>query len=190
MILRSLVFPTWLGVINLSLVFTCLGCSDINSEIDSEIDSLPPLPESISSLPVGINLEPAESIAEAQLEDTDIKSLSSSPSPVYRWDHPITIRAHNGDVQLLEYGIFVWADGQWHDATDEQQPYPAEELVESFDCKDALLITGQSYQSDRFSNWSNVSRDEPTIYRWYFIGEIDGKRVRGETTLVDMPPTQ
>ena len=186
MVLRGLMVPAWLRGVALSIVCVCAGCSDI----DSEIESLPPLPESISNLPVGIVVEPVKSIAEAQLEVADIKNLSSDPNPVYRWDHPITIKSMGGDVQMIEYGVYVWADSQWYDATEEQQAYPAEELIEFFDCEDALLITGQSYQSDRFSNWSNVPRDKPTFYRWYFIGEIDGKRVRGETTLVDMPPTK
>jgi hypothetical protein len=178
--------PAWLGTAVLSCIYFCVGCSDIRNAIDS----LPPLPQSISSLPVGIIVEPEESFAEAQLEDADIKNLSADPYPVYRWDHPITIQAQDGDIQLIEYGVFAWIDNQWYDATEEQKPYPAEELIEFFDCEDALLIAGQSYQSDRFSNWSNVPRDKPKIYRMYFIGEIDGKRVRGETTLVDMPPTK
>lgn len=180
---RGVAISEWLRIAALSLVVICSGCSDIKGEIDD----LPPLPESISNLPIGIIVEPAESIVEPQLEEADIKSLSSTPNPVYRWDHPITINGLDEDVQILEYGVFVWIDGQWYDATEEQHPYPAEEFAEAFQCEDALLITGKSYQSERFSNWRNVPQDEPVIVRWYFIGETEEGRCRGEVTLVDLP---
>ena len=186
MVLRGLMVPAWLRGVALSIVCVCAGCSDI----ESEIESLPPLPESISNLPVGIVVEPVKSIAEAQLEVADIKNLSSDPNPVYRWDHPITIKSMGGDVQIVEYGVFTFFDGNWHDATEEQKPYSAKVLSEMFQCEGALLKHNETYQSDRFSNWSNVPRKKRAIIRWYFIGEIDAKRVRGETTLVDMPPTK
>ena len=94
------------------------------------------------------------------------------------------------DVQIIEYGVFAWYEGEWHDSTDEQKPYTAEDFALAFECDDAMLESGASYRSDRISNWSNVPRDKPVIYRWYFIGESEGERVRGEITSIDMPPTK
>lgn len=166
------------------LALTCLGCAGKSKTIED----LPPLPEAISSLPIGIVVEPSRSIAEPQLVEGFVQGLSSSPHPIYRWEHPLTIQSLDQDVQILEYGIFVWGDDQWYDATAELAPYSAEAFAQSFDCQDATLKAGQSYESNLFSNLSNVLRDKPIFYRWYFIGETNKGRCRGEVTLMEQPP--
>lgn len=170
----------------LFLIILGVGCS----ESGEDVDDLPPLPNAISELPIGIVVEPTESIADAVRHNGSVGGLSSIPNPVHRWDHPLKIRALTEDVQILEYGVFFWDGSQWVDGTEEQKPYTAQGFTEVFECRDAVLRAGESYTSDHFSNFSNVSTNDPVYYRWYFIGETKDGRCRGEVTLVDMPPQE
>ncbi len=91
---------------------------------------------------------------------------------------------------MIQYGVFGWHEGQWIDVTDGQKPYEADEFAEVFACEDAILRVGKTYTSELFGNVSNVPREGPVFCRWYFIGESEGRRVRGEVTLIDLPPSK
>ena len=183
MMLRGVTVARCLRLAVLSILLLSIGCS----ETDIGIDDLPPLPEEISSLPIGILIEPEQSIVEAQHYDGTYLSGLTGPN-IHTWDRTLTISALDSEVRVIQYGVFGWHEGHWIDVTDEQKPYTAEELAEVLDCEDAILRVGESYISDSFGNVSNVLRDTPVFYRWYFIGEADGNRVRGEVTLMDLPP--
>ena len=165
------------------VVLLFLGCGDHGPSIDE----LPPLPDSISTLPLGIVIQPEQSIADAEkYEGASLRGLTG-PN-IYTWDHTLNIQSRESDVQIIEYGVYGWVDGQWVDVTDEQKPYTAEDFAEVFDCEQAILKAGEIYESDLFGNVSNVLRDEPVFYRWYFIGQTAEGRCRGEVTLMDRPP--
>ncbi|MEM9347398.1 MAG: hypothetical protein AAGB26_12350 [Planctomycetota bacterium] len=171
-----------LRFIALNLLLFFLGCS----EASIEVDDLASLPQAISSLPVGIVIEPEQSVVEPkQYDGTSLRGLTGPNT--HTWDRTLTVSALDSDVQVIEYGVFRWYDGQWIDVTDQQKPYFAEEFAEVFDCEDAILRVDKNYTSELFGNISNVPREIPVFYRWYFIGETEGKRVRGEVTLADLP---
>ncbi|MEM6259946.1 MAG: hypothetical protein AAGI37_16865 [Planctomycetota bacterium] len=144
------------------------------------------MPQAISSLPVGIVIEPERSVVEPKHYDgNSLRGLTGSN--IHTRNRTLTISALDSDVQVIEYGVFGWCDDRWIDVTDQQKPYPAEGFAEVFECEGAILRVGETYTSERFGNVRNVPQEAPVFYRWYFIGETEGKRVRGEVTLVDLP---
>ena len=106
---------------------------------------------------------------------------------VYHWKHNTAILSSRSDIQIEEFGAYLFYNGAWN----ERISYPAKDLDKFFGTQKGRLLQGQPYTFA--DNWRTGDKVFGGWSMWYFIGTDDqGKRVCGyaalETTDKLMPP--
>ncbi|MFC4262533.1 YceI family protein [Ferruginibacter yonginensis] len=106
---------------------------------------------------------------------------------MYVWKHNITITT-NEDVQIIEYGSFVYTDSGWY----LRVSLTPKDFETSFNCKNAFLKKGVVYTDN--NDWRRGPQLIAGDAMWYFIGKNSkGALVKGiapietEATLVTKP---
>lgn len=170
--------------IMLTVLFTILigsnACTESNGETRvTELSETPALPDRISSLPECLTVETDGSpIVHAEKHN--------SASFQYIWPHKVIVKSSDKEVKIVEYGVFTLIDGEWVDSTEDGKPYDAALFEKWFTCPDAKLESNKQYESDYFDNVGSFLPKENRVMRWYFIGESDEGKCRGEITLMDV----
>jgi hypothetical protein len=122
------------------------------------------LPDKLRELPVGI-------------------AITHDPNPcypvkegdTYYWKHHTSAVSFKGDLTVLECGSFIWYDSTgWHD----NMHYTPAEVAEKFNCKNAVLKAGKTYQYEK--NWRLGKQAYGGDALWYIIAkDKNGKLYKG-----------
>lgn len=159
-------------------MFALVGCAEGGGPVE-----LPPLPDRISSLPLGIRVVPESGpIVHAV--------YTGEPSLEYEWPRTLYVFVEDTPVRIVEFGVFAWIDGEWVAADPEGEPRTGEDFARWMRCDGALLERGQVFRSSLFTTAGNVLPSTSAVQRWYFIGEGEEGYVRGEVTVTNLPPLE
>ncbi len=96
----------------------------------------------------------------------------------YYWKHLTSILCKEGPIKIIEYGAFLFYNGQWN----LRKSYPLKELDKNFGTSKQQMLQGQPY------TWANNWRKDERLFggwaMWYFIGEMsNGQKVCGYETI-------
>jgi polyisoprenoid-binding protein YceI len=137
---------------------------------DTEADRL--LPKELRTLPVGLFGAHEPNPVNAVFEDS-----------MYVWKHNTTISSQVGDVQLVEYGSFVWTDEGWY----HRVTFTAKDFEEHYGCPSGKMKAGVVYTDP--TSWRRQESLTGGDAMWYYIvSDAKGKRWKG-TALVETEAT-
>ena len=96
----------------------------------------------------------------------------------YYWKHATAILSKDGPVKIVEYGAYLFYNGQWN----LRRSYPLKELDKTFKTSKQQMLQGEPY------TWTENWRVDDRLFggwaMWYFIGETPtGERVCGYETI-------
>lgn len=126
------------------------------------------LPKKLRGLPVGLYGSHDPNPTTAVYEDS-----------FYVWKHNTSITSMVGDVQLIEYGSYVWTDNDWY----LRISMTPQEFADTYACPGAKLKAGVTYTDP--ASWRRDKTLTGGDALWYFIVEdAKGKRYKG-TALIE-----
>jgi polyisoprenoid-binding protein YceI len=126
------------------------------------------LPKKLRGLPVGLIGGHDPNPTQAVFEDS-----------MYVWKHNTSITSMVGDVNLIEYGSFVWTDDGWY----LRITMSPEEFASTYNCPKAELKAGVTYTDP--ASWRRQESLTGGDAMWYYIVEdAKGKRYKG-TALIE-----
>lgn len=92
---------------------------------------------------------------------------------MYIWKHNTTIQT-NEDLQIIEYGSFVYTENGWYLRTTMS----AKEFEQYYNCKDGILKKGVRYTDN--ASWRRSNKMVAGDAMWYFIAkDKNGRLVKG-----------
>ncbi len=119
-------------------------------------------PEKLRDIPVGITVAHFPNPTYAVLEDS-----------MYIWKHNTSVQASE-DLQLVEYGSFVYTKKGWY----LRVTMTAEEFATTYNCKNGLLKKGIIYRDNE--SWRREKKLTSGDAMWYYIAKDKfGKLVKG-----------
>lgn len=119
-------------------------------------------PDKLRNISVGITVSHFPNPTYAVLEDS-----------MYIWKHN-TIVQSNEDIQIVEFGSFVYTSKGWY----LRITMTAEEFATTYNCKNGLLKKGVSYIDN--SSWRRDKKLTGGDAMWYYIGKNNkGELVKG-----------
>mgnify|MGYP000540977754 CR=1 FL=1 len=138
------------------------------------------LPEALSVIPDGIEVHHSEKIvyAEQNFDDPDEAGR-------YIWKYETTVSTSEPDLQIVEFGAYIWSGSKWEFRTVYNRPFNSEEFEMWYDCPDARLQENSEYTDP--SNWSkgDFLNGKESKALWYFIGENSkGERYKGTCEII------
>jgi polyisoprenoid-binding protein YceI len=119
-------------------------------------------PDKLRYLPIAITAAHYPNPCYAELEDG-----------MYVWKHNTTIVA-NEDLQLIEYGSFVYTEKGWY----LRVTMSPKEFADYYNCKDAILKKGRVYMDEK--SWRRSDKLIAGDAMWYYIAkDKNGQLVKG-----------
>lgn len=145
-------------------------------------------PNSISENKIQIQNDEPNRLLPEKLRGIDYGIVGSHfPNPTYAtfedgmyiWKHDTSVTATNEDLQIVEYGSYVYTDKGWYLRVTNDTKF----FQETYNCKDGILKKGKIYTDP--TSW----RRSETLYAgdamWYYIAKNkEGKLFKG-TALVE-----
>jgi len=150
----------------LLLAATFLLCQIIQAQTPQDA----PLPEKLTTLPqeMLVNHFPSPVFATTDEDEPEL----------YFWKHNTTVLSPTTDIQLEEFGAYIFYNQQWN----LRVTHTPREFRKWFNCPDARLKKGQPYTFA--DNWRRDSRLLGGWALWYFIGTNEaGQKVCGYAKL-------
>jgi hypothetical protein len=118
------------------------------------------LPKRLRSLPVGIlamhNPNPVHPVKE---------------DGVYVWKHDTTVKSLVGDLQLVEYGSFIYTDAGWM----LRAVYKPEDFARIYRCPGAKLRKGVVYTDP--TSWRRSPQPIAGDAMWFYIAKDASGRI-------------
>jgi polyisoprenoid-binding protein YceI len=137
------------------------------------------LPEKLRGLDYGIQGSHFPNPTYATFEDG-----------MYVWKHDTSVLSANEDLQIVEYGSYVYTDKGWY----LRVTYDTKMFAETYNCKDGLLKKGVTYTDP--TSWRKSEILVSGDAMWFYIAKNkEGKLVKGtavvetEAKLVDKTNT-
>lgn len=126
--------------------------------------------------------KPSNRLFPDKLRDLPSEIIASHyPNPCYAtfedsmyiWKHNTTIQA-NEDLQIVEYGSFVYTENGWYLRTT----MTVKEFEQYYNCKDGLLKKGVVYTDN--ASWKRSNKLVAGDAMWYYIAkDKNGRLVKG-----------
>lgn len=82
----------------------------------------------------------------------------------YYWKHNTMVFSKNSQVQIIEYGAYLFYNGKWN----LRKSYPVKEFNKNFGAKKGILLQAQPYTWN--DNWRVGNQLFGGWAMWYFIG--------------------
>ncbi len=146
------------------------------------------LPNSVNQVPLKIqNNEPNRLLPE-KLRGIDYGIQGSHfPNPTYAtfedgmyvWKHDTSVTATTEDLQIVEYGSYVYTDKGWY----LRVTYDVKMFAETYNCKNGMLKKGKTYTDP--SSWRRSEKLVSGDAMWFYIAKNkEGKLYKG-TALIE-----
>ena len=161
-------------VMSLVFVSICTAQCQLDPKLVEKSDAI--LKE-LAALPTGIEVVHSPNPVKARpLEDGKYK---------FKWPFATSVQTKSGDVRIVEFGSFHWANERWVFSNYTGEPFTAEDFVSWYKCPGAMLVAGKSFADPE--NWgaANALQDQKAL--WYFVGvDESGNRVKGEAIVEEV----
>lgn len=169
-------------ILQLSLI-SILFTSCTQNESNNAIADIPSKQKMISNaLNYKDGAKPSNRLFPDKLRDLPNEITASHyPNPCYAtfedsmyiWKHNTTIQT-NEDLQIIEYGSFVFTENGWYLRT----VMTAKEFEQYYNCKDGLLKKGIKYTDN--ASWKRSNQLIAGDAVWYYIAkDKNGRLVKG-----------
>lgn len=147
------------------VLFTSCGgdSSTTRNDIPQTIHDLPP---ELANIPDGIEIlhRPDTVFATINTKDPDTRGR-------YKWGFETAVKSAKGDLDIQEFGAYVWIENRWAFSTLYNRPYNVDEFTDWYNCPYGELKEGLAYTDH--DNWTKGNHlDGDTTYAlWYFIAK-------------------
>lgn len=142
-----------------------LNFSDLEQQ-DSKSNRL--LPEKLCGIDVGIQGWHFPNPTYAVLEDN-----------MYVWKHDTSVTATSEDLQVIEYGSYVYTDAGWY----LRVTYTPEDFEKTYHCKNALLKKGKTYTDP--TSWRRSEKLFGGDALWFYLAKNKAGKVFKGTALIE-----
>jgi polyisoprenoid-binding protein YceI len=165
---------TNLKVIALGLLFIFLTSFNTNSKIEktnslSHIEELNRLlPEKLRGIDYGIQGSHFPNPTYATLEDG-----------MYVWKHDTSVKATFEDLQIVEYGSYIYTDKGWY----LRVTYDNQFFAKTYNCKDGILKKGKTYTDP--TSWRKSEKLFAGDAMWFYIAKNKAGKLFKGTALVE-----
>lgn len=136
------------------------------------------LPDKLKNIPDGIKV--------INVPDTVRAARINKDTIDYYWFHKTSVKAINEDLEIIEFGAYHWAYGDWEFGTVTGKPFTKKDFEDWFGCKGGKLIKGKIY-TDK-SNWTKHPELQNSIVLWYYLGvNKNGDIFKGTAIVTYLP---
>ncbi len=101
---------------------------------------------------------------------------------MYVWKHDTSVQATSEDLQIIEYGSYVYTDEGWF----LRVSYSPEDFEKTYHCKNALLKKGKTYTDP--SSWRRSEKLFGGDAMWFYIAKNKAGKLFKGTALVETEP--
>lgn len=165
-------------LIGIILIIGITSCSDNLEHSNDGIKSN--LPPKIDSLTIGLKVIHSPSTVFATINQKDPEKRGQ-----YQLQHSTSVEALKEDLEIVEFGAYVWENNQWVLKTIYDRPFNKEEFIKWYKCEKGILKKGMKYSDN--DNWmakTNSLNREEMKGLWYFIGKNnEGKLFVGSSEI-------
>ena len=135
------------------------------------------MPPKLNNIPIGIEVRHNPQTVSAEFNGKD---------SMYYWHYITTVKPVNEDLEITEFGSYLWSVDHWKFETETGKPFDKNDFAEWYNCSNGKMMKGQEY-TDK-NNW-NYARDlNKGWVLWYFIGKNSKGDLFKGTAIIDYLP--
>ena len=161
---------------SLGILTVLLICACSENDIDKK-----DWPQKLKDLEVGIKVTHSADTVYATINDKDPEKWGK-----YQLKFTTTVEAISEDLELVEFGGYIWENGKWQFKSIYDRPFNKDEFDKWYGAKDGKISLESKYADH--DNWMTKSDVlNGNVYRglWYFIGKkANGEKVVGVKEIV------
>ena len=140
-------------------------------------DNYSELPQKLNNIPNGI---------EAGHNPQTVLAEFNKKESMYYWNYKTTVKPVNENLEIVEFGSYLWYNDHWEFATVTGKPFEKKDFAQWYNCKNGKMKKGKEY-SDK-SNWNNAPVLQKGRALWYYIGKNSKGELFKGTAIVDYLP--
>jgi hypothetical protein len=137
-------------------LFILISCSSGNNEKNN-------LPDKISSLPVGIKVTHNTNPVYASLNQ------DSTRGEKYKWFYQTSVSSLNEDLEIIEFGGYVFNGNKWVEKNIGYRPFNNEEFEKWYNCSSGIITKDKTCTD--INNWTTSHSLTNSKNLWYYIGK-------------------
>lgn len=140
-------------------------------------DGFSELPAELQNIPNGIEVghNPQTVMAEYNKNDS-----------MYYWVYKTTVKPMTEDLEITEFGSYLWISGHWEFSTVTLKPFDKNDFARWYNCADGKIKKGTEYSDT--GNWTRWQTLQKGRTLWYYIGKNSkGEKFKG-TAIIDYLP--
>lgn len=147
------------------VLFTACG-GEMPTPEDITPQTIHDLPPKLANIPDGIEVIHRPDTVFATMNTQD-----SATRGMYKWAFETSVKSSKGDLNIQEFGAYVWIENRWAFSTLYNRPYNLDEFTEWYNCPYGELKEGFAYTDH--DNWTKGNHlDGDTAYAlWYYIAK-------------------
>lgn len=127
-------------------------------------------PEKLKELPIGLEVIHNTSEVYATINTKDPEKWG-----LYQLQFKTSVTALEEDLEIIEFGGYLWKDNLWELRSIYARPFNAEEFAKWYGCENGQLKKGVSYSdSDNWLGKGDVLNSVEIKCIWYFIAKNEG----------------
>ena len=158
---------TNLKFLTLGILFILCSAFSVNSNsLQSEPNRL--LPEKLRNIDYGIIGSHYPNPTYASFEDG-----------MYVWKHDTSVKSNAEDLEMVEYGSYVYTDKGWY----LRVTYDKKMFVETYNCKNGILKKGKTYIDP--TSWRRSEALISGDAMWFYIAKNKAGKLFKGTALVE-----
>ncbi|MFT5823952.1 MAG: hypothetical protein ACI8ZM_005218 [Crocinitomix sp.] len=138
-------------------------------------------PEKIKELPLGMEVlhNPEEVYATVNTKDPEKWGA-------YQLQFTTSVKAISEDLEIIEFGGYIWENEQWEFRSIYDRPFNTEEFNKWYGCENGILKKDKTYSdTDNWMGKTNYLSGREIKSLWYFIAKNDaGEKFVGAQEIV------
>jgi hypothetical protein len=137
------------------------------------------MPEKLKDIPTGLEVKHTPNVMYANIE-------IEKNDTMYYWYYITSVNALNEDLEITEFGAYLWVLNHWEFGTITGKPFTKKDFADWYECKDGLIKKGKSYTDKH--NWSRNMALQQSKTMWYYIAKNSKGELFKGTAMVDELP--
>jgi hypothetical protein len=136
------------------------------------------LPAKLQYIPNGIEVKHTPDSVYAGRDAKDTNN--------YYWFHRTSVKALSEDLEITEFGTYMWFRNHWIASTVTDKPFSNKDFADWYSCPEGKLIKGKTYEDK--SNWYRSPQLKDIKVLWYYIGKNEkGEKFKGTAVIEYLP---
>jgi len=135
------------------------------------------LPPELESIPNGI---------EVGHNPQTVAAVYSQKDSMYYWVYKTSVKPVKEDIEITQFGSYVWAEDHWVLGTVTGKPFDAKDFADWYQCKNAKMKKGKEYSDE--NNWNSGKLLQGSKSLWYYIGKNKKGELFKGTAIVNSLP--